>query len=428
MQLIKIEDLIIPPNRQRRHFDEERIRDLSRSIATKGLLHPIVVYTDDEGRSVLVAGERRLRAIQLLHKDKILFSCDGSPVLSEQAPCIWLSDLDPLERREAELEENTIRDDLTLQEKAAAVAKLHRLRLEQNPDQTQSDTAEEVTGNRAGSTAKVRDMLLISDHIDNPDVANAKTSKEALKAIKKEAQRDLTAALVELYGEQTEDDFLIYLGEAEDSFDLCDDAEFDCIIADPPYGIGADTFGDMSDFRHNYKDDSKTFWEIMKWFPYQAYRTCKAQGHLYMFCDIRLFFGVMSHFTTGGWAVWPKPLIWDKGNGMLPRPEHGPRYTYDAILFASKGDKKVTGVAPDVLRYSAVSGQKLLHAAQKPVEVYNDLLRRSCLPGDLVLDPFAGSGTIFDSAKILSLRATGFERIEENYNICKARIKGALEE
>ena len=147
-----------------------------------------------------------------------------------------------------------------------------------------------------------------------------------------------------------------------------------------------------------------------------------------MFCDIRLFFSIVSRFTAAGWTVWPKPLIWDKGNGMLPRPEHGPRYTYDAILFASKGDKKITGVYPDVLKYSAVSGQKLLHAAQKPVELLIDLLRRSCLPGDLVLDPFAGSGSIFESAKELSLRALGFERVKENYNTCKARIEGALEE
>ncbi len=428
MQLIKIEDLIIPSNRQRRYLNEETIRELAESIRTKGLLHPVVTYLQEDSSHALIAGERRVRAVQLLHKAQSPFLCNGQPVPPGQIPCILLGDLSSIDRREAELEENVIRDDLTLQEKAAAVAKLHRLRLEQNPLQTQSDTAEEISGSRQGSTQKIRDMLLINDHINLPDVARAKTPKEALKAIKKVTQQDLTAALVEIYGEQATDDFQIQLGKAEACFELVDNETFHCIITDPPYGIGADEFGDMGDFQHEYKDDSRTFWKIMEWLPAESFRTSKREAHLYMFCDIRMFFSVTSLFETAGWIVWPKPLIWDKGNGMLPRPEHGPRYTYDAILFASKGDKKVNGVAPDVLRFSGVSGQKLLHAAQKPVKLYVDLLSRSCIAGDLILDPFAGSGTVFDAAKKLTLRALGFEEKENAYNICRARINGALEE
>lgn len=47
----------------RTHFDAEAMESLSRSIASQGVVQPIVVrVTDDEGRFELVAGERRLRA------------------------------------------------------------------------------------------------------------------------------------------------------------------------------------------------------------------------------------------------------------------------------------------------------------------------------------------------------------------------------
>ena len=74
MEKIKDENLIIPTTRHRRSFEEKSIRDLADSIASKGLLnHPSL--RDDN--VTLLQGERRIRAIRMLHKDKIPFSCDG---------------------------------------------------------------------------------------------------------------------------------------------------------------------------------------------------------------------------------------------------------------------------------------------------------------------------------------------------------------
>ena len=58
-------------DRQRKHFDREKIKELAESIMTKGLLHAIVCieeFEDDQFGDVpilrLIAGERRLRAIE----------------------------------------------------------------------------------------------------------------------------------------------------------------------------------------------------------------------------------------------------------------------------------------------------------------------------------------------------------------------------
>jgi site-specific DNA-methyltransferase (adenine-specific) len=91
------------------------------------------------------------------------------------------------------------------------------------------------------------------------------------------------------------------------------------------------------------------------------------------------------------------------------------------ILFAIKGKKRVTQIFPDVI--SVQSDPNLGHQAQKPVGIYKDLLRRSCRPGDSVLDPFAGTGTIYPACHELKLKATGIELSAAACGIAAQRIK-----
>lgn len=100
---------------------------------------------------------------------------------------------------------------------------------------------------------------------------------------------------------------------------------------------------------------------------------------------------------------------------MLPRPEHGPRRCYEAVAFAIKGDKKTTGVAPDVI--SGISGiQAPRFGAEKPWQLYANLLRRSVHPGDRVLDPFSGAGPIIPAANSLMCVATTIELSLEKHH------------
>ena len=127
-------------------------------------------------------------------------------------------------------------------------------------------------------------------------------------------------------------------------------------------------------------------------------------------------------FEEGGWSVFRTPLIWYKRNGMrAPWPEYGPQRKYETILYATKGKRPVLKKAGDVLDYPP--DINLGHAAQKPVALFEDLLRRSCHPGDTVLDPFAGTGTIFPAAHVLKCRATGVELDQASYGIAVKRLE-----
>jgi DNA modification methylase len=65
-----------------------------------------------------------------------------------------------------------------------------------------------------------------------------------------------------------------------------------------------------------------------------------------------------------------------------------------------------------------------LHAAQKPVELIRELIALSFFPGEHILDPCAGSGTIFRAAKLAKVRATGIELNPQSIGFCKQAISG----
>lgn len=424
MNSIPLSSLIIPENRQRRSFDEKKLQELATSIMSKGLLHPPVVRTE-EGKFYLVAGERRTRAIASLAAIDVGVTCNNQEFPPGTLPITLLADLDPYSIKEAELEENTVRDDLTWVDKASAIAELDALRRAQASDEnrryTTRETASEILGREASGSdiAKVTDALIVTKHLDDPEVLAAKTQKEALKVIRKKAEAAHREVLAQTF-DMSRTPHTLVNASAFDFVKSLPDASFDVILTDPPYGINADDFGSMAGEAHAYEDTTDYALSCYELVAKEGYRLAKEKAHCYVFLDPRYWHEISFMFVLAGWKVWTTPLIWNKGNGMLPRPEHGPRRTYEMILFASKGGRKTLRVAPDVISCPLVTDRD--HGAQKPVLLYKDLLSRSALPGNTVLDLFAGSGTIFPAANTLKLTATASELSPQYYNLSLSRI------
>lgn len=426
MKLILATQLVIGENRQRREFDQKKIQELADSILSKGLLHPPVVRYDAPSDTFrLVAGERRCRALQLIAQQEVVIFCDDRPCSPGYIPVTLLGDLDELALREAELEENTIRADLSWTERGRALAALDALRREQvvlsGATHNLRTLAAEVHGREVegGQITAISETLLVAKHLDDPEIAAAKTQKDALKILTKRAEVQKRETLATMF-DMSKTAHTARNGDAFELMKELPDGLFDCILSDPPYGVSADLFGGQAATEHSYADDAALALSCAKLLAYGGFRVTKPKAHLYMFLDLKFFYSFQREFTFAGWSVWPSPLIWAKSNGMLPRPEHGPRRTYECILFASKGDRKVLKVANDVLTYPNVAEKD--HGAQKPVELFADLLSRTCYPGEQVLDPFMGSGTIFPAASKERLLATGFELNPDYYNLAITRL------
>lgn len=426
MILVHWEDVQVPEDRQRKEFNERKMKELQDSIQRIGLLHPIVVEPNqDEDTWTLRAGERRLRAMLELHKEKVIFRCGDQQVPTDYIPVAEWSKLSDLERLEIEVAENVDRSDFTFPERVRALARLHELRQSQNPQHTISDTATEVHGReaRGSEITNIAEALAIAKHLDDPDVAKAKDRKEALRAIKRKTDV-LEHARLAKAADLTKSEHTLLQLDCLEWLKTCPANTFNVVLTDPPYGIDADDFGTQATTGHDYKDSRKSWEAMMLHLPDHLFRVTKPQAHAYLFCDHRLFERLSVLMVIAGWRVYPWPMIWFKGsnNGMLPFPKHAPRRTYECILYAWKGEKETLVVKPDCIDNIPAVRKELKHGAQKPVALYCDLLSRSARPGDAVLDCCGGSGTILVAANRMRLRATYLENNPEQFNIATSRV------
>lgn len=459
MKLWHVDLVQIAPDRQRQEFDAQAMEDLKTSIEAKGLMHAIVVRDSTQG-PVLVAGERRLRALKDIYALDGVIRYNGEFISHGQVPTVTLGELDPLEAEEAELDENLKRKDLTWQELANAHARLHKLRQKQKEQltytppgadapiqvftQTYADTAKELSGRSDGSFQDtVRKEVIVARNLDKPEVAKAKTLEEAWKVLKRSEQAEANRELAAKVGATFTSDLhrayhgncLKWMGAyiAANAKGDPNTELFDVILTDPPYGMGADQFGDggkdLPD--HQYSDSYEDWLRLMmssedrvsiKGWCQLAYEITKPEAHLYAFCDLDRFHEFKHMLEQAGWYVFRTPLIdYKTDSGRVPLPDRGPRRQYELVLYAIKGNKPVTHIYPDVIPCQA--DPNMTHGAQKPVALYVNLLKRSVKPGDRVLDTFAGSGTIFPAAHSLQCVATGVEQEANYYGMCLRRLQ-----
>ena len=128
-------------------------------------------------------------------------------------------------------------------------------------------------------------------------------------------------------------------------------------------------------------------------------------GSLYIFCDSQsypLYYCYLYEFVKN-----LRLLVWDRGTAING---YTWRYRCQYILFAQMSDAPAikTGDS-DLLVCPTVPVNKRTHPAEKPVPLLEKLIRKSSLPGDLVLDCFAGSASAAIACKNSGRKFIGFE-------------------
>lgn len=120
----------------------------------------------------------------------------------------------------------------------------------------------------------------------------------------------------------------------------------------------------------------------------EAFRVLKRNTHFYLFCDAETMFFARPEAERAGFRFW-KPLVWDKKTiGM----GYHYRARYEFILFFEKGKRRLNdlGIA-DIISVPRVHRG---YPAEKPPAVSEVLIRQSTVPGEVVADPFMGSGSV----------------------------------
>ena len=180
----------------------------------------------------------------------------------------------------------------------------------------------------------------------------------------------------------------------------------DCVITDPPYGIGHSSNRGASWAGKNILGDSDT----------------NARDAVVVWCKEIPF------AMFGKWTIKPPPcracLVWDKGiagSGDLSIPW---KPNWEQIYISGKGWRghRGSGVisGPQMLTWES-SGRS--HPHEKPVWLLSELIKKA--PDGVVLDPFMGSGTTGVAAIQLGRKFIGIEREPKYFDIACKRIKQA---
>ena len=149
----------------------------------------------------------------------------------------------------------------------------------------------------------------------------------------------------------------------------------------------------------------------------EAFRALKRDTHFYLYCDAETRFVAKPVAEAAGFRFW-KPLVWDKKTiGM----GYHYRARYEFILFFEKGKRRLNdlGVA-DVI---AVPRIHRGYPAEKPPAVSEVLIAQSSAPGELVADPFMGSGSVGVAALRLGRRFAGSDINPEAVRLTSDRLR-----
>jgi site-specific DNA-methyltransferase (adenine-specific) len=181
----------------------------------------------------------------------------------------------------------------------------------------------------------------------------------------------------------------------------------DLLITDPPYESLEKhrAVGTTTRLKHS-KSSSNDWFQVFpnEKFPElfeQVFRVLKPDTHFYLYCDAETMFVAKPEAEKAGFRFW-KPLVWDKRTiGM----GYHYRARYEFILFFEKGKRKLNdlGIA-DVISVPRIHRG---YPAEKPAAVSEVLIGQSSVPGEVIADPFMGSGSVGVAAVRLGRRFIG---------------------
>ena len=404
--------VVVAPSRIRKDFDEAKIRKLAESFKKYGQISPGLCRRDGDDSIHLIAGERRLRACKLANRD---FSF------------VFSDDVDSITLREIELEENIQRENLNWQEEVDAKHELHALKQDQHgvtqPGKTGGhgikDTAA-MLGESPGNVAEDLELATYAEHFEEVAEAKKKTdAKKIVKRIKAELKQKIKlqeAIIKEQDTDESVDEVpsveqqLLYFSKRiicdkmELGLDQFPDNHFKVVIWDPPWQVGLDKVRKKGGGTRDFKDGDDPEFEGFKIQLEQVSKKMAVGSHLYLFFGIVHYKIIYQLLREAGLDTNGIPLIWYKqGSHVTRNPTIWPGRSYEPIAYARKGAKNlVRQGAPDVIiSPMPTESLKQSHPSAKHPDVMLDLLKRSCEPGDTVLDPMCGSGMTGVAAEVL---------------------------
>ncbi|MBQ0013162.1 MAG: site-specific DNA-methyltransferase [Proteobacteria bacterium] len=244
----------------------------------------------------------------------------------------------------------------------------------------------------------------------------------------------------------------ILIGDCIEHMRNLPDASVDAIFADPPYNLqlGAKTLYRPEDqtaaraVRDTWDsfESPQQYDDFTRQWMTECKRILKPTGAMWVIGSYHNIFKVGATLQDLGFWIL-NDIVWVKTN---PMPNfRGTRFTnaHETLIWATPHKtgkytfnyetmKKLNGgkqmrsdwnidICLGHERVKDTNG-KSLHNTQKPLDLLHRVILSSTKPGDIILDPFMGSGTTAAAAKELGRQFIGFEREEAYVNAARERV------
>lgn len=234
----------------------------------------------------------------------------------------------------------------------------------------------------------------------------------------------------------------IICGNSIDEMKKLSNESVDLIIADPPYNVGKN-YGNNSDAQ-----EREEYLKFSREWICEATRILKKNGTIYIFMGMKYISYIFQILEEENNMLFSSWITWHYTQGVGKKKSFSPRH--DDILMFTKSSKyqfnldeirvpqkyyrkvnNMRGANPgNVWQFSHIhysQKNRKPHPTQKPEGIIERMIKASSSEGDIVLDPFSGSGTTPFVSKILNRKYIGIELNELYVQNTIERLKQEFE-
>ena len=435
--LILAKHIHVPSNRGRENF--KHVPELITSITEIGLITPLVVTEVKPGGKLaakgkthrLVAGQSRFNALVVSGIDEI--------------PCDLFKNLSPLKQKEIELTENLIRKSLEWHEQTKLMHQIHELKTAEhgskstrNPEGWTTEKTAEILNRPSGTVGRM--ISIEKEFRDRPDIKEQVKGLPLNVATKKvvEIKKQEKLARLEKAG-KLKFSSKLRNGSCLELIKEVKPDSVDLVVTDPPFGVSEienereTDRGDHESYKRVLEDSDNLSLsnakQLVRDLVPELFRVLKPGSHCYMFFAFDLFGTIRSSFLKAGFDIQPYPLIWDKGRTTSIFKGYSYSPCFEPIFFAIKPPKvrRLKESDKAIITEKIIPTAQKIHPFEKPQPLLRRLIEQSSNKGDLILDPFAGSGSTLVASQSLGRSGLGFELSRNNFLRAQERLMGGEE-